>query len=222
MANYTSLVSELIATTENDGDEFVNFIPNIVNRAEERLTKDLDDYGLVTYTSVAVSSGTNLLTLPTGTRIVKNINIKNSNSSKINLLLRTDEFINDYWPVSASTNSSYPPKYYARRNNTTVLIAPTPASTFDGEVVHVSRPTTLTSVTQTNYFTDFCYDLLYTACMIESAVFQKDYNAATFYEQKYAGILNLQRNQARRTRRDDMQTPANPTGGDNPVIPNSP
>ena len=97
-----------------------NYIPKMVNRAEERLTKDLDDYGLVTYTSVAVSAGNNKVTLPSGTRIVKNVNIT-SDGSKINLLQRTDEFINDYWPVSASTSE---PKYYARRNNTTILIAP--------------------------------------------------------------------------------------------------
>ena len=102
MANYTYLVNDIINACENDGTEFLDYVPNMVNRAEERLTKDLDDYGLVTYTSVAVSLGNNILTLPTGTRIVKNINIV-SDSTKINLLQRTDEYINDYWPVSAST-----------------------------------------------------------------------------------------------------------------------
>ena len=143
MVDYTYLVNDIIQASENEGTEFINYIPKMVNRAEERLTKDLDDYGLVSYTSVAVSSGNNILTLPTGTRIVKNINIV-SNSTKINLLQRTDEYINDYWPVSASTDE---PRYYAPRNNTTVLIAPTPASTYSGQVVHVSRPVTLTSAT---------------------------------------------------------------------------
>jgi hypothetical protein len=50
MANYTYLVNDIIETTENDGTEFVNHIPKLVNRAEERLTKALDDYGLVSIT----------------------------------------------------------------------------------------------------------------------------------------------------------------------------
>ena len=75
MANYTYLVGDIIAAAEDDSTEFYNYIPNMVNRAEERLTKDLDDYGLVTYTSVAVSAGNNKVTLPSGTRIVKNVNI---------------------------------------------------------------------------------------------------------------------------------------------------
>ena len=189
----------------------------MVNRAEDRLTKDLDDYGLVSYTSVAVSSGNNILTLPSGTRVVKNINIV-SNSTKINLLQRTDEYINDYWPVSSSTGE---PKYYAPRNNSTVLVAPTPASTYNGQVVHVSRPVTLTSAAPTNYFTDFCYDLLFYASMVEAMIFQKDYSTAQLFDTKYQQLLELQRNQARRTRRDDMETPASPGGADNPLVANS-
>ena len=217
MVDYTFLVNDIIQASENEGTEFVNYIPKMVNRAEERLTKDLDDYGLVSYTSVAVSYGNNILTLPTGTRIFNNINII-SDSTKINLLQRTDEYINDYWPVSASTDE---PRYYAPRNNSTVLIAPTPASTYSGQVVHVNRPVTLTSATPENYFTDFCYDLLYNASMVEAMMFQKDYPTSQLYEQRYAQLLELQRNQARRTRRDDMQTPASPAGADNNLVANS-
>ena len=177
MANYTYLVNELIAATENDSTEFLNFIPNMTNRAEERLVKDLDDYGLVSYTSVAVSTGQNKITLPTGTRIVKNFNLV-SNGTKINLLMRTDEYINDYWPVSAST----------------------------GEPI---------------YYSDYCYDLLFNACMIEASMFQKDYQTATLYQQQYSQLLELQRNQARRTRRDDMQAPASPAGADDNLVANS-
>ena len=139
MANYTYLVNDIIETTENDNSDFTSAIPKFVNRAELRLTKDLDDYGLVTYTSVAVSSGKNIINLPSGTRILKNFNINNA-GTKINLLQRTDEFLNDYWNVSASTGT---PQYYARRDNTTVLIAPTAVSTVDGTIVHISRSTTL-------------------------------------------------------------------------------
>ena len=132
MADYTFLVNDIKEACENEGTEFLDYIPKMVNRAEERLTKDLDDYGLVSYTSVAV--GDRIVTLPTGTRIVKNINIT-ANGTRINLLQRTDEFINDYWPVIASTGE---PKYYAPRNNSTVLIAPTPSSAFDGSVAPIN------------------------------------------------------------------------------------
>ena len=214
MANYTFLVNDIIESTENDNSDFVSAIPKLVNRAELRLTTDLDDYGLVIHTSVAVSSGKNLITLPSGTRVIKNININNG-GTRINLVQRTDEFINDYWSVSASTGT---PEYYARRDNTTILIAPTPVSTVDGIVVHISRPTTLSSATNTNYFSDFCYNALYNASMVEALLFMKNYEAIAVYESRYKEDVLALRNQARRTRRDDMQSPANPAGGDNAIL----
>ena len=214
MANYTYLVNDIIETTENDNSDFTSAIPKFVNRAELRLTKDLDDYGLVTYTSVAVSSGKSIINLPSGTRILKNFNINNA-GTKINLLQRTDEFLNDYWNVSASTGT---PQYYARRDNTTVLIAPTAVSTVDGIIVHISRPATLSSVTNTNYFSDFCYNALYNASMVEALLFMKNYEAITIYESRYKEEVQALRNQARRTRRDDMETPASPAGGDNTIL----
>ena len=214
MANYTYLVNDIIESTENDNSDFASAIPKFVNRAELRLTTDLDDYGLVTHTSVAVSSGKNVITLPSGTRVIKNVNINNA-GTRINLVQRTDEFINDYWSVSASTGT---PEYYARRNNTTILIAPTPVSTVDGIVAHISRPVTLSSATNTNYFSDFCYNALYNASMVEALLFMKNYEAISVYESRYKEDVLALRNQARRTRRDDMQSPANPAGGDNAIL----
>ena len=214
MANYTYLVNDIIESTENDNSDFASAIPKFVNRAELRLTTDLDDYGLVTHTSVAVSSGKNVITLPSGTRVIKNVNINNA-GTRINLVQRTDEFINDYWSVSASTGT---PEYYARRDNTTILIAPTPVSTVDGIVVHISRPVTLSSATNTNYFSDFCYNALYNASMVEALLFMKNYEAIAVYESRYKEDVLALRNQARRTRRDDMESPASPAGGDNTIL----
>ena len=214
MANYTYLVNDILETTENGSSEFLSSVPKMVNKAELRLTKDLDDYGLVAYTSVAVSSGKNIVNLPQGTRILKNFNIV-SNGTKINLLQRTDEFINDYWPVSASTGT---PEYYARRDNTTVIVAPTPVSTISGQVVHISRPVTLASATPNNYFSDFCYDALYNASMVEALLYMKNYEPMSIYETRYKEARAALLNQSRRTRRDDMQAPASPAGGDNTVI----
>ena len=64
MANYSYLVDDITQAAENDGTEFANYVPKMINRAEERLTRDLDDYGLVSYTSVAIPAGANQVTLP--------------------------------------------------------------------------------------------------------------------------------------------------------------
>ena len=214
MANYTYLVNDIIEATENNGSEFVSYIPKMVNRVEERLTKTLDDYGLVTATSITLTSGTNTLTLPTGTRIIKNLHIKDA-GTKIGLLQRTDEFINDYWPVSAETGT---PKYYARKTNTNIVFAPTASTTYSGELVYVVKPSALTSANPTNYYSDYCYDALFYGCMIEATNFMKNYTVTALYEQQYQNAVEGLRNQSRRTRRDDMEAPASPAGGDNTII----
>ena len=208
MADYIYLVEDIIEAAENDGSEFVSAIPRMVNRAEERLVKALDDYGLVTTTSIEVSSGKNKITLPTGTRTIRNVRLDDS-GTRIMLLQRTDEFLYDYWPVSASTGT---PKYYAKTNNTEIVVAPTASATYGGEISYTARPTTLTSTTPDNYFTEFCYDALFFGSMVEAGDFMKNYSVSTYYEQRYQNAVELLRNQSRRTRRDDMQGPASALG----------
>ena len=223
MADYTYLVNDILQACENDSQEFTDYIPKMVNRAEERLTRDLDDYGLVVETSVAVSSNSSNITLPTGTRIIKNISIENTGgtptlTSRINLLIRTDEYLSSYWPVSASLGI---PKYYARITDTSIRVAPTPTATYNGRFMTIARPTTLTSAAPTNYFTKSCYDALFNGSMIEAMVFMKNYSAMPIFETRYKEAVEALRNQARRTRRDDMEAPASPAGADNTVIPYS-
>ena len=62
---------------------------------------------------------------------------------------------------------------------------------------------------------------MFDACMVESMIFMKNYSLVPTMEAKYKNSIDGLRNQARRTRRDDMQSPANPLGGPTPVIKNA-
>ena len=215
MPSYSELVSDIRNTSENDSQEFTDSIPLFIDKAEFRLIKELDDVALNKVTSIATIVSNPLVSLASDTRIIRNINIKVS-GSKINLLQRSQEYINDYWPFVSSSVGE--PKYYALRSNTQIYLAPTPASAYDAEVVYVARPTPLTSAAPNNYFSDFCYNALYNASMVEALLFMKNYEAISVYESRYKEDVLALRNQARRTRRDDMQSPANPAGGDNAIL----
>ena len=225
MPSYSFLKTDLINTTENDSNEYESQISNIVERAESRLMKELDDSGLDNYSTFTFTAGDPIVTVPEGTLVVRNVNYKTSASSNITpLLQRTYEYAIDYFPhASASTGT---PRYYSRKNNTEIYVVPTPASALTGEIQTTKRPLALssatgTSATTSNYFSDFCYNALFDACMVESMIFMKIFSLVPTMEQKFQGSINSLRNQARRTRRDDMQTPANPLGGPTPVMKNS-
>ena len=221
MGTYSDLKTAIINTTENDGTEFSSVIPDFISRTELRLTKDIDDCGLDSYTAITLSASNPVVSLNDRVRIVRNVNFTTSTSSiKTNLLQRTYEYAIDYWPyVSASTGT---PRYYARKNNTSIYIVPTPTSTLTGEIQTVSQPLPLasatgTSVTTTNYFSEYCYDALFYGCMMEATMYMKDWNTLQAWQQQYESAIITLRNQARRTRQDDMAVAASPAGAPDPV-----
>ena len=217
MSNFAYLKTDLINTTENDSTEFSAQVSAFVKKTEFRLVKDLDDQGMTEYASVSVSSGNaGAVPLNDRVRIVRNVNyIVSTGTTITNLLQRTSEYVNDYWPVSASTGT---PRYYARKNNTQIYIVPTPASTVTGEIQTVARPTSLTSAAPSNYYSEFCYNALFYRCMFEANFFMKNWDVAQTWEAQYKNSIDGLRNQARRTRQDDMETPRNPVGGPDTII----
>jgi len=226
--NYSFLKTDIINTIENDSSEFETQISFFVEKAEDRLIKELDDPGLDNYSTFSFTASDPVVSLPADALVIRNVNYTTSvsttdvpASSKVNLLQRTYEYAIDYFPfASASTGT---PRYYSRKTNTQIYIVPTPASAVSGEIQYTRRPLALasatgTSVTTSNYFSEFCYNALFSACMIEASYFIKDLNAVATWEAKYKNSVDALRNQARRMRQDDMQVAASPAGGPNPVI----
>tara|TARA_R110000744_G_scaffold323609_1_gene429490 strand:- start:298 stop:978 length:681 start_codon:yes stop_codon:yes gene_type:complete len=217
MATYSYLKADIIQTSENDSTEFASAFSYFVDKSELRLLKDLDDVGLNEYTTITLTKDNPVVSLNDRVHIVRNVNYTTSASSiKTNLLQRTYEYAIDYWPYASASVGT--PRYYSRKTNSSIYIVPTPATTLSGEVQTVSRPLPLasatgTSVTTQNYFSNYCYDALFTGCMIEATMFMKDWNTLPVWENRYQGAVMALRNQARRTRQDDMAVAASPAGG---------
>ena len=177
MSTYAYLKSDIINTIENDSTEFSDQISFFVQRAESRIMKELDDVALDTYTTITLTAGNPVVSLPDGTLVVRNVNFTTNASVVTPLLQRTYEYAIDYWnkPTSVGT-----PRYYARKTNTAIYIVPTPTSTLTGEVQYTKQPLALssatgTSATTSNYFSENCYNALFNACMIEANYFIKDF-----------------------------------------------
>lgn len=216
MSTYAYLKSDIINTIENDSTEFSDQISFFVQRAESRIMKELDDVALDTYTTITLTAGNPVVSLPDGTLVVRNVNFTTNASVVTPLLQRTYEYAIDYFPyASASTGT---PRYYARKNNTQIYIVPTPASTVTGEIQTVARPASLTSASPTNYYSEFCYNALFYRCMFEANFFMKNWEVSQVWEAQYKNSIDGLRNQARRTRQDDMETPRSPVGGPDTII----
>ena len=212
--DFNSLVSIIIETTENDGSEFVGALPAMIQRAQEKMQNDLDDQGLVTYASVAVSASSAEVSVPVGGEIIKTFSIE-VDGARTQLKHRPYEYLLDYWPVSASTGT---PRYYGFKTNTEIRVAPTPSATVDSQIGFIAQVTTITSASPTNYFTIHCENALFYASMVEASLFMKSFNTTAAWQQEYQGEIDRLRNRARRSRQDDMQTSFSPAGGPNTLV----
>ena len=212
--DFNSLVSIIIETTENDGSEFVGALPAMIQRAQEKMQNDLDDQGLVSYASVAVSASSAEVSVPVGGEIIKTFSIE-VGGSRTQLKHRPYEYLLDYWPVSASTGT---PRYYGFKTNTEIRVAPTPSATVDSQIGFIAQITTITSASPTNYFTIHCENALFYSSMIEASLFMKSFNTTAAWQQEYQSEVDRLRNRARRSRQDDMQTSFSPAGGPNTLV----
>ena len=212
--DFNSLVSIIIETTENDGSEFVGALPAMIQRAQEKMQNDLDDQGLVTYASVAVSASSAEVSVPVGGEIIKTFSIE-VDGARTQLKHRPYEYLLDYWPVSASTGT---PRYYGFKTNTEIRVAPTPSATVDSQIGFIAQITTITSASPTNYFTIHCENALFYASMVEASLFMKSFNTTQAWQQEYQSEVDRLRNRARRSRQDDMQTSFSPAGGPNTLV----
>jgi len=95
---------------------------------------------------------------------------------------RSYEFCNEYWPDRDQTGT---PKFYAEYDYGNWLIVPTPTITNPFEVVYYQRPEPLSSTNQTNWFTEYAPDLLFYACLLESASYLKNDQRISVWKDYY-------------------------------------
>lgn len=205
---YATLTSALVATAELTGDtDYSGQLENIIDRAERRLTRDLDNFGLVRDFYTTLSIATAFLPKPTGALVVKSLAVQNG-GRRTNLIMKTNEWLMEYWQDRTSVGT---PKYYANYDQDTLILAPAPASANVVEMQFVVRPSALSAAETSNFYTTFCANALFDAAMVETAAWMKAPQMMQMWMARYQEEVALLRNEARRTRRDDMR-PANVEG----------
>ena len=206
---YSTLTQDIKDWMENDGTEFSNETDNFISLAEQRISRDIEPYAFHETSYSSFNSGDRFVSKPNDTKIIFHFIWLNSDSKRIFLEERTDEFIYDYWPTAATTGS---PKYWANYSDTALLIAPTPSSAFTIEITYARRLAELSSSNTTNWLTKNAQDLLLYACLMEACTFSKNREDLQIYTQRYQAAAEAINNQTRRRRRDDYTSPSNVMG----------
>jgi len=175
---YANLVALLTDYVEDDSSEFSGMVQGAVNRAEERIIRDLD---LVIWNFTAQGSTSDAL----GT-LTKSYSDTHTHSI---LFLASMEYAQrrslDY--VRGHGGSGRP--LYFHEDSTKIYWAPTPDGAYGYDLTYTVRPTKLSDSNQTSWLTTNASDALMWAALVESESFLVAPERVAEFEQKYQQML---------------------------------
>lgn len=211
--DYATLVSAIQEVSENDGAEFLAYIPTAIALAEELMFKELDLEDLEIKVSGSLIQGSSFLAKPAGYEYANFLTVT-VNSNKQFLKKRQEDFIIDYWPNSSILDT---PKYYGDASETQFIIAPAPDITYPYEIKYVAKPEGVSASSTTNYYVTSCSDTLFYASMIQMSIFIKAPEQIKVWSSAYTTSRDSWNMSDKRTRRDNGSIPFNTDNGTNIV-----
>src|SRR5215475_2332781 len=183
---YVTRLANMFPISSADAN-FLTFIPDNINYAEQRIYRELDLVAVQeTDATTSTVSGDRNFALPTslGTFItLDQLNLispagsLSSAGSRQPLMAVSPEYIDLTYP--SGTLSTGQPRFYARRNDTTVILGPSPDGAYLMEVIGVQRPAALSSANSSTVLTQYVPDLFMAAAMVHAYSYMKDFGATT-------------------------------------------
>jgi len=196
--------------TEVDSNVLTDSIlSTIIINAEARIFRTVDADANKFYATSETVIGIRYVTVPTGTRIIRSIQITDPTTSDQVYLKQVDQsFLAEYVPDYDNVNDRGIPKYYAHWDEDNWVVAPTPDAAYSLTMAYVKHPTTITtSEAQTTELSTYTPDLLLYACLVETFKYLKGpENMLQLYEASYAeAIQTYAAQQQGRRRRDEYR-----------------
>lgn len=210
ITSYNTLVAAVQAIAEDDGTEFIAYIPTAIDLAEELMFKELDLPDLMLKTNGTFTVNSQFINKPANYEFGHYLKMTIANVDTF-LKKRMEDYLIDYWPNIAQVDV---PKYYADASSTQFRVAPTPNFAHAYELKYTAKPTKLSLSNQTNYYTQKCQNILFNAVMMEMAKFMKAWSQVAIFEKTYTTLRDDWNIEMFRKRRDDGTVP-NGTDGPN-------
>lgn len=203
---YASTISSVanMLVIDATNTEFLAMIPNAIDDAEQRIYRELDFLStIVRDVGGALTPNSRNFTLPqTSGRFVVTESMSvftpiNTTNSRRQLVPVTREFLDAVWGDEIAASSPSIPEYYAMITDQQVIVGPSPDAAYVIEVTGTIRPTPLSATNTTTYLTLYLPDLWFSACLVYSVGYIKDYgaavddpNAAGSWETHFLKLLN--------------------------------
>tara|TARA_R110000851_G_scaffold10031_2_gene36701 strand:+ start:4226 stop:4900 length:675 start_codon:yes stop_codon:yes gene_type:complete len=181
ITDYASLLTNIQELTEDDGAEFLAYVPTLVDLAEERLFREMDFPEIEQKATGTLTALSPNLVKPLDYEFAEFLYVTIS-GVRTQLRKKMESYIVDFWPTPALTDV---PRYYCDADKDTFIIAPTPDSNYAYELKYTAKPLKLSVSNSTNYYIENCKDVLFSACMLEAAIFLKAWSQIQVWEGKF-------------------------------------
>lgn len=175
-------ISNPALASPSTNPDFNNFLPRIIEGAEQRIYRELDFLATREEDSTTVLDPTTRnATLPASIIVMQSANVvtpvglyPDDDDAFLNPLeIVSKDFIDQVWPQPSIDKQV--PKYIAQLSETRVIVAPTADDDYTLSVTGIFRPTPLSSTNTTTYITLKYPDLMLFASVVVAAGYQRDY-----------------------------------------------
>ncbi len=182
---YDSLVENIQSYLNRTDDDTLAKIPLFIMLAEQIIASQIKFLGNLTVNTSNMVSTEAIIDKPARWHKTVSMNVTVA-GIRTPVLLRKYEYLREYWPNASMTDV---PKFYADYDYTHWLVAPTPASDYDFEVLYYERPQPLDSSNQTNWFTTYAPQALLYGSLLQAMPFLKNDSRTQMWQQQYDQII---------------------------------
>ena len=159
----------------------------IVQNTENRIYREINIDAFRLYASSITVTGTPTISVPSGLRNIRYVEMINGSGEIVNLLQKDSSWLAEYNNKPAYSTNYGEPKYWANWNATTWFVAPTPDAAYAINIAYYQQPATITSsTTSTSYVSVYAQDLLLYGSLVEVYKYIKGPdNMVQMFDQSY-------------------------------------
>lgn len=184
---YDSLVADVASYLERTDTATLQKIPTFVMLAEQIIASQIKFLGNMTVQTSTMVAGNPVIDKPARWRKTVSMNIT-VNGKRQPVLLRRYEYMREYWPDPIQTDT---PKFYTDYDYTHWLVAPTPDTDYDYEVLYYERVQPLDSSNQTNWFTQYAPQALLYGSLLQAMPFLKNDSRIQIWQAMYQQAMDV-------------------------------
>jgi hypothetical protein len=184
---YDSLVDDIATYLERNDTATLDKIPQFIMFAEQVIASEIKFLGNLTVADGTMTANNPVLDKPARWRKTVSFNVT-ADGERIPVFLRKYEYIREYWPDDTQTGV---PAFYGDYDYTHWLVAPTPASAYDFQVLYYERNQPLDSSNQTNWFTQYAPQALLYGSLLQAMPFLKNDERIPVWQSMYDKSIAL-------------------------------